>query len=182
MNKIVTSQEEVLAGAKSLVATEGLEALNMRSLAQKLDIAVGSLYNYFPSKEVLVEASVGAVFSDIFQEAKPDGPSFVGYLKKIGVCLRKGEEKYPGFFKTHSLFFAKESQSEASLMKRESQGRLKKTLLAVLEADPGVHADFFKGVSKEDFVDVVFASLLYCDLEKKGDLTVLVATVEKALY
>lgn len=43
-----------LSTAKSVVATEGLEALTMQRLAKELDCAVGTAYTYFPSKSALV--------------------------------------------------------------------------------------------------------------------------------
>lgn len=43
-----------LRTAKSLVASEGLDALTMQRLASELDCAVGTAYTYFPSKSALV--------------------------------------------------------------------------------------------------------------------------------
>ena len=72
MNTIITSKDNILDGAKKLIADKGLSALDMRSLASFLHISVGSLYNYFPSKEALIEESVGAVFKDIFHSLRSD--------------------------------------------------------------------------------------------------------------
>lgn len=43
-----------LREAKAIVAAEGLDALTMARLADRLDCAVGTAYTYFPSKSALV--------------------------------------------------------------------------------------------------------------------------------
>ena len=41
---------------------EGLDSLNMRSVARACQVALGSLYNYFPSKDDLLLATVESVW------------------------------------------------------------------------------------------------------------------------
>lgn len=43
-----------LREAKAIVAAEGLDALTMGRLAERLDCAVGTAYTYFPSKSALI--------------------------------------------------------------------------------------------------------------------------------
>ena len=50
MNKVVTSKEELLDTARQIVFQEGIDQLSIRALAKKLNISVGAVYNYFPSK------------------------------------------------------------------------------------------------------------------------------------
>ena len=58
MNTIVTSREELLAASRKIVKEQGIQALNMRAVAAAANVAVGSVYNYFPSKAELVTATV----------------------------------------------------------------------------------------------------------------------------
>ena len=57
MNKSVTSRGDILRESRLLVMREGLGAVSMRSVARACGIAVGSLYNYFPSKDALIDAA-----------------------------------------------------------------------------------------------------------------------------
>ena len=50
MNKAVTSKEEILEVSRSIAASKGITAVNMRTVASECGIALGSLYNYFTSK------------------------------------------------------------------------------------------------------------------------------------
>lgn len=69
MNKVITSREELLAASKSIAAGQGLAALNMRAVAAAANVAVGSVYNYFPSKAELVTATVQDIWRGIFHDA-----------------------------------------------------------------------------------------------------------------
>ena len=47
LNMAVTSREEILAVCREIVAEEGLSSVNMRLVASRCNIALGSVYNYF---------------------------------------------------------------------------------------------------------------------------------------
>lgn len=52
--KFAAKRESVLDAAMQLVIAEGLAGLTLGKVAKGLDVAVGGLYRYFPSKDALV--------------------------------------------------------------------------------------------------------------------------------
>lgn len=48
MSKTITSQEAILGAGKEIVLEYGLQGLNIRDVAKRCGISVGSIYNYFP--------------------------------------------------------------------------------------------------------------------------------------
>jgi AcrR family transcriptional regulator len=50
-----TSKEDVLIHALNIIAEEGLEACTARRLSKELNIAVGTIYNYFQSRDELLK-------------------------------------------------------------------------------------------------------------------------------
>ena len=52
MKKSATSKEELLAIAKEIAGREGIGNLNIRRLASESGIAIGTVYNYYPSKGI----------------------------------------------------------------------------------------------------------------------------------
>ncbi len=66
MNNAVISKDMILSASKQLVMEKGLYAINMRMVAERCGIAVGSVYNYFPSKTDLIAATVESVWQSIF--------------------------------------------------------------------------------------------------------------------
>ncbi len=65
MNKQVTSKQEILEACRAIVAELGVHALNMRNVAKRCDVAVGSLYNYFSSKDDLMTQVVESIWEEI---------------------------------------------------------------------------------------------------------------------
>lgn len=64
MRTAVISRDAILEASRGLLRERGWSALNMRSVAAECGVAVGSLYNYFPSKTELVMATVESVWQD----------------------------------------------------------------------------------------------------------------------
>ena len=58
-------RDTILTTAVALVDREGLGALNMRALAEKLGVGTMSLYHHVPSKEALLDGLVEVLLADI---------------------------------------------------------------------------------------------------------------------
>lgn len=65
MNKSVTSREALLCAAKDIAYGQGLDQVNIRAVAARCGVAVGSIYNYFPTKSDLI----AAVIEDFWRQA-----------------------------------------------------------------------------------------------------------------
>jgi AcrR family transcriptional regulator len=59
--------EEVLAAARELVVSEGVEAVTLHRVARALSYVPAALYRYFPSKEALLAALIGRALRDLGQ-------------------------------------------------------------------------------------------------------------------
>lgn len=69
---MIISKEKILKESRDLVASEGLDALSIRKLAKKCDLAVGTIYNYFSSKDDLMISTIESVWEDIFRIEEHD--------------------------------------------------------------------------------------------------------------
>ena len=66
MNPAVTSKEDIIAACQKIAKEQGLEAISMRSVASECGMAVGSVYNYFPSKSELLCATIENIWEGYF--------------------------------------------------------------------------------------------------------------------
>lgn len=57
------TRQRILDAAQQLFAVQGFETTTTRDIAQAAEIAVGTLFNYFPTKEAIVECLVGEATS-----------------------------------------------------------------------------------------------------------------------
>lgn len=184
MNPNVTSKEAILKECRQLIQKEGPQALTMRKVADSLDIALGSLYGYFPSKEALLLESVTSVWLDIFHEEKDcfNSDDFLSLLRYFDACLREGEKRYPRFFSLHSLSFEKESKGEGKKQMENVFARLKKQMLLTLTKDPKIREDAFTGMNASAFVDWIFSLLIAIHFQGEGDFAGLLVLVQRTIY
>ena len=84
MNIVVTSKDEILKTNRELIQKQGWSAVSIRSVAAACGVSVGSIYNYFKSKEALMSATVESVWCEIFHEPEEEA------------CLRIRCPVFPG--------------------------------------------------------------------------------------
>ncbi|TIH16509.1 TetR/AcrR family transcriptional regulator [Marinifilum sp. JC120] len=63
-------RNEIIAAACQLFLTKGYDSTTMRDVMQHLQIAKGTIYHYFRSKELLLEAVIDSVAEDEMQRLK----------------------------------------------------------------------------------------------------------------
>jgi len=80
-----TVHEAIVAAAKRLVARVGLRDLKMSDLAAEAGVAVGTLYNYFPSREAVLRDLVAAGLTEFHAhlEAPFVAPDSIGRVAEL---------------------------------------------------------------------------------------------------
>lgn len=69
MPKIIENPEQIiLEHAREILLTEGYQQLNMRNVAKACGLAIGTLYNYFPTKDDLVYRVMLDYWQQLFNE------------------------------------------------------------------------------------------------------------------
>ena len=185
INTVVTSKEAILNACRTIVSEQGLAALNMRAVAQRCGIALGSLYNYFSSKEELMTAAIENVWQDIFhmehtcQRQLP----FPDYVRWIFESVGKGTVLYPNFFTAHSLMLASNSKSKAREMMDRYFSHIKKGMLESLCSDPAIRKDAFSdNFRPEAFIDFILKSLVALLLQQQPDCNILIEIIRRTVY
>ena len=177
INTIVTSREAILKGCRDMVSETGLFAVNMRSVAERCGVALGSLYNYFPSKDALLLATIESLWEDIFRMEAPCETNW------IFESVRRGAEEYPNFFTAHSLSFASGKKGKARNTMERYFSHMKQGMLEALHSDTAVRKDAFScSFSESDFLDFVLTNLLTCLMQKKSDCVLLLELIRRAIY
>ncbi len=178
MNTSVTSKEAILSTCRELVSDKGLSALNMRGVAEACNVALGSIYYYFPSKDDLLIATIESVWEDIFRwkDKELKGLSFIEYIEN-------GMEKYPHFFTIHSISFSAKSRGKAHNSMEAYISQIKLQMVKALKEDVKVKEDAFSGRLKElELVDFVLANIVCLLIQKKKDCLVLVEVIRRTIY
>ena len=54
MRNKISSKEAIIATGEKIIMEEGLAKCSIRRIAKELSLAVGTIYNYYPSREELL--------------------------------------------------------------------------------------------------------------------------------
>lgn len=186
MHPNVTSKEKLLLAAKELAKTEGLSALQMRLLASAAGVAVGSVYNYFPSKNALLTAVVTSIWFDMLHNETEENTKNIDFCHAVSHLfsqMQKGIAAYPDFFTAHRVIF-EESEKENALKLRESTfSHIEKNLLSALETDPRIRPNVFdSNLTQKALVSFTFTHLLALWNSGAKDCDTLIAILSKILY
>ena len=66
-------RDRILAAALDLASEGGYDAVQMRAVAERADVALGTLYRYFPSKVHLLVSAMGLQLEALRDEVRPRG-------------------------------------------------------------------------------------------------------------
>ena len=118
MPKIIENiREKLLAEAKRQVSESGYSAMTIRSVATACGVGTGTVYNYFPSKDMLVASFMLEDWMECIQ-AISGGTSHATDVKEALYCmyqeLLKYKEKYTNLFADENA----EASYNASFMQR----------------------------------------------------------------
>lgn len=184
MNTVVTSREAILAVSKSIAATEGLNRINMRTVAACCKVAVGSVYNYFPSKAELLSATVEEIWKDIFDDTEECCcASFTEAISWLFFRIHDGTNDYPAFFAAHTQAFDANARDKGRQVMGSYLTHRKHALLHTLRQDPAVRADVFsEKLTAEQFVDFVFSNILLLLSQHESSCQTLLELVRRILY
>ena len=118
MPKIIENiREKLLAEAKRQVSESGYSAMTIRSVATACGVGTGTVYNYFPSKDMLVASFMLEDWMECIQ-AISGGTAHATDVKEALYCmyqeLLKYKEKYTNLFTDENA----EASYNASFMQR----------------------------------------------------------------
>ncbi len=174
----------ILKTSKALALKNGVHTLNIRLVAKECNISVGSIYNYFPSKEDLITATVESIWQDIF---KLDDnllcfDDFVSCIKWFFNAIYESAKIYPNFFSNHSLAISNTQKDKGIKIMNNFMLNLKKIFLQSLNNDKNIRKNVFnEDLTPDIFIDYVF-SLMLQSLSKNKGYKSLLKFIENTIY
>lgn len=178
-----TLRETLLDLARSIADSDGIEAVNIRTIAQRAGIAIGTMYNYFSSKEQILLALTEEYWMQTLLEMKaviPDGP-FCEQLKEMFLFLRERISQSAG--KLMNSLGSLETLGQARMASMQSV--LEASLIRSIDRDAGVRSDVWsEQFTKQQFAHFVLGNVMML-LKSKApveDLDFLIAIIKTVIY
>lgn len=186
MQKAVVSREAILAAAAEILREQGADGLNMREVAARCGIAVGSVYNYFPSKSDLALAVVEDFWrSVVHPQVCPSGGTFPfdQTVEFLYASLRQGTQDSGQLLLLHPTLIATEDKEAGRVVMERTFRHIRAALLHSLTADSGVKPDVFDDeFTPEQFVAFVFSHLIMELTKGQRECGFLLELIRRVLY
>lgn len=140
-NKPIISKQQILDIAFDIASSSGLSGLSIRDVASACNVAVGTVYNSYPTKNDLVNDVVGRFWNEALADRMPHavaGDDFIGFCEELARQLSEALAKFRDDWLTE--IGALDAQGLASARKREEAcfAHIRRGLTMALECDPRV--------------------------------------------
>ncbi len=176
-----TLRDTLLKIAQSMVDTEGIEAVNIRSIAKEAGIASGTVYNYFSNKDEILLALTEGYWNQALLEMRNEitAESFCGQLQEIFYFLQERIDKSAG--KLMNSLGNVEAAGQAHMA--SAQAVLEETLIQCMEQDAHVRKDVWNETfTKEQFARFLVMNMTMLLRARTYDLSFLLIIIERMIY
>jgi AcrR family transcriptional regulator len=171
----------LLNDARFLADTQGIDAVNIRSLAQRAQVATGTVYNYFSNKNEILLALTDEYWAGTLHEMETTisaGP-FCDQLQQIFDFLRGRIDCWAG--KLMCSLGRVEPAGQQHMA--SAQAALEDALLARLGQDPAIRPGVWsEGFTKQEFAHFLVLHMTLLLRNKAPDIHFLIALVRRTIY
>lgn len=185
MNTVITSRQDILKAARRLASDMSMSLIGIRQVADACNIAVGSVYNYFPSKAELLAALTEDIWVSAFGGSFT-GPGSIGFVDHVSWLFdhaRAATAEFPSFLRVHTIHFRSgEKKTGRATMDRIFEG-LKQGLLAAIKLDPCIMGTTLgNGLSHEELAEFAFSNIYYLLSSGSDNCSTLLKVLSRAAY
>ncbi len=163
LNKSVTSREQLLDAAKVIAYGQGLAAVNIRAVATACGIAVGSIYNYFPTKADLI----AAIIEDFWRNSvrmehciPAQGEPFPAFVGRLYGNLAQQLKAFQSGFLAQVAALGAEERRKGRILEAVCFDHMKHGLRMALDQSGAASPLLENDEDKTAFIDLVFATLM----------------------
>ena len=174
-------RQTLLDCAGRIECTEGVGAINIRRLASEANIAVGTVYNYFESKQEVLFALTESYWQSALEEMRirVTAARFSEQIAQIIVFLRTKMNDCAKILMKSLRDDAASGRIRMAAMQRV----LKQALVERLDRDGDIREGVWrKHFTKEAFADFVLLNLVMLMQQQDEDEGVFLELIERMLY
>lgn len=176
-----TLRDTLLGYARDLADTEGVDAINIRTLAGMAGVATGTVYNYFSGKDEILLALTEVFWKNTLMEMRIHitADSFCGQLEEIYGFLRARIDQSAGKL-MNSLGNVEAAGQERMASMQKS---LEAALILRMDQDPDVRRDIWDAIfTKEAFVHFIMMNLMMLLKTGATDIGFFLIIVKRTIY
>lgn len=176
-----TLRDTLLNLARNIADTEGIEAVNIRSIAKKAGIASGTVYNYFSNKDEILLTLTEEYWKQTLLEMRTEitADSFCDQLQEIFSFLKGRIDQSAG--KLMNSLGNVEMAAQARMA--SIQSALEAALIQRVEQDADVCKDIWNETfTKEQFARFIMMNITMLLKARAPDITFFIIIIKRIIY
>lgn len=176
-----TLRDTLLNAAQNIADMEGIEAVNIRSIAGEAGVASGTVYNYFSNKEEILLALTERYWKQTLLEMRAEvtADSFCEQLQEIFCFLKVRIEQSAGRL-MHSLGNV---EAEGQVQMASMQAVLEETLLQGMEQDADIRRDVWdETFAREQLIRFIMMNMTMALKTRAPDIAFLITMIRRTIY
>lgn len=179
-----TSRENILAAATELARKDGLAKLGIRSVAASCGVSVGTIYNYFPDKDVLVTGVVGSFWHDALDPwlSRAGSLGLVEACEELAACLVGPLSEFRGSWIAESELRRPRGEGEAKQGESDLIGQVVEALVASARDDARIDQKKIADVGVHELAKLCWHEVRDDAREGSASCLALAKTIELAFY
>lgn len=186
MKKECTSREELLSVTLELAETEGVSAVNMRDVATKCGVALGTVYNYFDSKETLMLAAMEKFWYNTFHNTSLTWLSqtdFLSAFNEFWNFSNNALHKFKTSFISQMDSLRQQTRVEGKALEKIYFSHIESGLLQILKADKKISPNkWTEDFTPEQFISLLIEATLYQLRREERSPVFLLELIKRTIY
>ena len=162
MMNSVTTKDEILEAAKREAKDKGLESIGMREIARASNIALGTLYNYFPNKDVLILSTISSIWKEAIEKLEEE-KDFISAVSTVYDAILSVDSNYSGFLSAHAKFL--KGNDEGKKKMGEAQSELREYLTSSM--DNYLREKIKETMDEDKFSEFILSNIILSALKKE---------------
>ena len=162
MMNSVTTKDEILEAAKREAKDKGLESIGMRKIAKASNIALGTIYNYFPNKDVLILSTISSIWKEAIEKLEEE-KDFISSIHTVYDAIHTVDSDYSGFHSAHAKFLKGNDEGRKEM--GEAQRELREYLTSSLNND--LRAKIKETMDEEKFSEFILTNIIFSCMKKE---------------
>ncbi len=157
---IIDIDKHILTEGRKIALEKGLEKINIREVAKKCNVSIGTIYNYYPSKGHLIMSIVSNFWHEAFMKIDKKLSNENNFFDGIAIIfelLRKNLKDYKKDFLIRMSTLSEKDKILGREKEDNFMGFLEKKIIFLLDRDKDLT---LKNFNKGDFSKFVLDNLI----------------------
>ena len=162
MKKHYTTKEKLLEICKECAKEKGINGFGMRDVAHASGLALGTIYNYFPNKDVLILSTISSIWKEAIEKLEEE-KDFISAVSTVYDAILSVDSDYSGFLSAHAKFLKGNDEGRKEM--GEAQRELREYLTSSIDND--LKAKIIETMDEEKFSEFILTNIIFSCMKKE---------------